>query len=576
MSYHNASSSFIITIIITILLNSNICTPSNERRPLSRSSISIIRSAQANIDLTDSFSLYGFSPAIDLLPDDVKKRIARGVLDFLGIKKEKLNENINRPHSGSNYVTGLYNKFYNQPAGRMIVDDDAWDSEIFIYGDKLTSETLLAINNSNTVISFTNKYEAHYEDSEPSYYWFDIHSSLLPSDKVVAAQLKLYKNRTQLNRIDYKNYDSFEFSLRPIEQQLDDDATGSPVIAHILSKVNVPIDYEGWISMNVTNDFQYWLADPNNNTGFNLEIRQLSSKKDVVPKFVENPDTIGLIQSGHSSKKQPFLIAYAISEHLDDVDDLKDKQDNLIDTIESATSEPSSLLLKPHDALRRTNSLNHFTNAGVSPNFNNNDNINIQLQRHLNKREASHRSTTPSSKVVNQSHNGLNRHKASEDRHHNLDTSTPPSAVDAFSGQSRRSQTNKQLSHMHQYSNNSLSKLSHPPNKKPKDWRGDKYCQKRRWHVSFSTLAWNDWIIAPDGYEANYCGGDCPFPLHPNLNSTNHAIVQMLAHLMNRRIPKPCCVPTKLSAITVLYFDDYSNVVLKEFKNMVAQSCGCL
>ncbi|XP_022622007.1 bone morphogenetic protein 6 isoform X2 [Seriola dumerili] len=47
-------------------------------------------------------------------------------------------------------------------------------------------------------------------------------------------------------------------------------------------------------------------------------------------------------------------------------------------------------------------------------------------------------------------------------------------------------------------------------------------------------------------------------------------------HLMNpENVPKPCCAPTKLHAISVLYFDDNSNVILKKYKNMVVRACGC-
>lgn len=104
----------------------------------------------------------------------------------------------------------------------------------------------------------------------------------------------------------------------------------------------------------------------------------------------------------------------------------------------------------------------------------------------------------------------------------------------------------------------------------------DKWCHKLPWNVSFIDLKWSDWIIAPDNYDASYCAGECPFPLPPHIHSTNHAIVQMLAHLMDKQIPKPCCAPTKLQPITVLYYDDYSNVILKEYKNMVVQDCGCV
>lgn len=112
-----------------------------------------------------------------------------------------------------------------------------------------------------------------------------------------------------------------------------------------------------------------------------------------------------------------------------------------------------------------------------------------------------------------------------------------------------------------------------PPIKNPYH---TKFCNKHHLYVNFKELKWNDWIIAPDGFEASYCTGKCPFPLPPSLNSTNHAIVQYLAHLMNNKIPAPCCAPTKLQPISVLYYDDYSNVVLKTYRNMIVQSCGCL
>ncbi|KAH6935808.1 hypothetical protein HPB50_010295 [Hyalomma asiaticum] len=80
--------------------------------------------------------------------------------------------------------------------------------------------------------------------------------------------------------------------------------------------------------------------------------------------------------------------------------------------------------------------------------------------------------------------------------------------------------------------------------------------------------------FAPDGYTAFYCDGECSFPL--NMNATNHAIVQTLVHLVDpAQAPKPCCAPTRLSAIMVLYFDDNSNVILKRYKNMVVKACGC-
>ncbi|XP_070759516.1 bone morphogenetic protein 7-like [Enoplosus armatus] len=101
-------------------------------------------------------------------------------------------------------------------------------------------------------------------------------------------------------------------------------------------------------------------------------------------------------------------------------------------------------------------------------------------------------------------------------------------------------------------------------------------CKKHELYVSFRDLGWQDWIIAPEGYAAYYCEGECAFPLNSYMNATNHAIVQTLVHFINSEtVPKPCCAPTQLHGISVLYFDDSSNVILKKYRNMVVRACGC-
>lgn len=62
------------------------------------------------------------------------------------------------------------------------------------------------------------------------------------------------------------------------------------------------------------------------------------------------------------------------------------------------------------------------------------------------------------------------------------------------------------------------------------------------------------------------------------LRATNHATVRSIMHAL--RIPgsevgAPCCVPDRLQSISLLYFDDEENVVLKQYDDMVALSCGC-
>ncbi|NWW80751.1 DERR protein, partial [Climacteris rufus] len=101
-------------------------------------------------------------------------------------------------------------------------------------------------------------------------------------------------------------------------------------------------------------------------------------------------------------------------------------------------------------------------------------------------------------------------------------------------------------------------------------------CKPRRLYISFSDVGWENWIIAPQGYLANYCGGECPFPLTAELNSTNHAVLQTMVHSLDPQgTPQPCCVPVRLSPISILYYDNSDNVVLRHYQDMVVDECGC-
>lgn len=105
---------------------------------------------------------------------------------------------------------------------------------------------------------------------------------------------------------------------------------------------------------------------------------------------------------------------------------------------------------------------------------------------------------------------------------------------------------------------------------------GSETCQRRPLYVDFSDVGWSDWIVAPPGYEAYYCHGDCQFPIADHLNTTNHAIVQTLVNSINPSLaPKACCVPTQLSSISMLYLNEQNKVVLKNYQDMTVVGCGC-
>ena len=102
------------------------------------------------------------------------------------------------------------------------------------------------------------------------------------------------------------------------------------------------------------------------------------------------------------------------------------------------------------------------------------------------------------------------------------------------------------------------------------------YCQRLPLYVDFVEVGWNDWIVAPPGYPAFYCNGDCPFPIADHLNTTNHAIVQTLVNSVNAdAVPRACCVPTTLNPISMLFVNEHTKVVLKNYQDMVVDGCGC-
>ncbi|KAM8849315.1 anti-dorsalizing morphogenic protein [Spinachia spinachia] len=102
-------------------------------------------------------------------------------------------------------------------------------------------------------------------------------------------------------------------------------------------------------------------------------------------------------------------------------------------------------------------------------------------------------------------------------------------------------------------------------------------CQRQPLYVDFEEIGWSGWIVSPRGYNAYHCKGSCPFPLGQNMRPTNHATVQSIINALKliKGIETPCCVPDKLFSINLLYFDDDENVVLKQYNDMVAGSCGC-
>ncbi|MCP9265391.1 Bone morphogenetic protein 3B [Dirofilaria immitis] len=94
------------------------------------------------------------------------------------------------------------------------------------------------------------------------------------------------------------------------------------------------------------------------------------------------------------------------------------------------------------------------------------------------------------------------------------------------------------------------------------------HCRIEKLNVRFRDIGWEHWIIAPTSFEAHYC----------SVNPSNHAIVQSIIHRLglNPYVPDVCCAPDKMDSLTLLYYDEMDNVVLKNYPRMIVNSCACL
>uniref|UniRef100_H3DEI9 Southpaw n=1 Tax=Tetraodon nigroviridis TaxID=99883 RepID=H3DEI9_TETNG len=99
-------------------------------------------------------------------------------------------------------------------------------------------------------------------------------------------------------------------------------------------------------------------------------------------------------------------------------------------------------------------------------------------------------------------------------------------------------------------------------------------CRRVDMWVDFDHIGWDAWIIHPKRFNAYRCEGECPTPLDESFSPSNHAYMQsLLRHQHPHRVSCPSCVPTRLSPLSMLYFE--SDDLLRHHEDMVVEECGC-
>ncbi|KAM6951342.1 growth/differentiation factor 10 [Aplochiton taeniatus] len=110
-----------------------------------------------------------------------------------------------------------------------------------------------------------------------------------------------------------------------------------------------------------------------------------------------------------------------------------------------------------------------------------------------------------------------------------------------------------------------------------KQWSEPRVCSRRYLRVDFADIGWSEWVLAPKAFDAYYCAGTCGFPIPKVVRPSNHATIQSIVRAVGiiPGVPEPCCVPDKMSPLSVLFLDPSRNMVLKVYPGMSVDTCSC-
>jgi len=91
-------------------------------------------------------------------------------------------------------------------------------------------------------------------------------------------------------------------------------------------------------------------------------------------------------------------------------------------------------------------------------------------------------------------------------------------------------------------------------------------CCRESFYVNFTTIGWDNWILQPIGYNANYCRGKC------DISNARYHHTTVIGKYPAISL---CCSPREMSHISLIYLDDKGVVFQKNLANMVVESCDC-
>lgn len=125
------------------------------------------------------------------------------------------------------------------------------------------------------------------------------------------------------------------------------------------------------------------------------------------------------------------------------------------------------------------------------------------------------------------------------------------------------------------YHNKITEKQKSRTNLKTNCYKDNQRCCRHSMEVVFKEIKGFEFIIQPKVFDAGYCRGRCPPRYNP---AHHHALLQSLIWKQDKKkVPRPCCAPSKLVELEVLHVDEKDNEKLKisTWTDMRVLECAC-
>ena len=102
---------------------------------------------------------------------------------------------------------------------------------------------------------------------------------------------------------------------------------------------------------------------------------------------------------------------------------------------------------------------------------------------------------------------------------------------------------------------------------------GQSECCRYPLYINFRDIGWQNWVLAPLGFQAFFCDGQCSTSAK---FGTRFASVQAKLHASNPlAAPAPCCGASKLAPLKLLVRTDDNRAERVTLEDMVVEECRC-